>query len=160
MHFQVEKGIQAPPEEVWRWLTDAERMKAWMPELVASDRQGGAAEDGASFLMTLREAGKLVTYEGVITKWDPGRFLGLKFTGGSLMKGQEMLVDYVLTARGAKTVLKHAFAVETRGLWRFLEPIMEPLAKRPALKHLSQLKACVEAEAAKQDSDIVEGASA
>jgi carbon monoxide dehydrogenase subunit G len=151
MHFQVEKGIQAPPDRVWHWLTDAERMREWMPELVATDHDGNASGQGATFVMTLREGGKLTTYEGEVTQWEPGRILGLKFTGGSLMKDQEMLVDYVLTNGGNRTLIKHAFAVETKGVWQFLEPIMEPLAKRPAVKHLSQLKTCVEAESAQKD---------
>jgi uncharacterized protein YndB with AHSA1/START domain len=97
--------IHASIEDVWKALTDAEELTRWFP-LEAKVRSGV----GGTIWMSWRNE---YQFEWKINKWKPNQHLrsvyeqpGDSKTGPGDRPSQPMIVDYHLSSRGDKTVLR------------------------------------------------------
>lgn len=83
LHMSFDETIAAPPERVFRALTDLEAAKAWMPNLVSiewvSGQQNGV---GAQFRETRKMFGREATEHFEVTAYEPNRAVEL-FVDGS-----------------------------------------------------------------------------
>lgn len=94
VHQQI--TVQSPAEEVYRALTEAEKLEQWFPSQVKSDpRQGGSYR----FDFQYPEEGKGGTQEGKYLDLEPGQKVSYTWNAG----GNETQVVFTLTARGGET---------------------------------------------------------
>ncbi|MFQ5890029.1 MAG: SRPBCC domain-containing protein [Gemmatimonadota bacterium] len=89
--------IDAPPERVWRALTEAAELERWFP-LEARVEPG----EGGSIWMSWKNewAG-----ESEILAWDPARRLRISW-GWPDATGHAQVTDYLLEGRGGRTLLR------------------------------------------------------
>jgi len=87
--------IAAPPEDVWKAITDPRELERWFP-LEARVTPGVGGEVFLSWGPPWEGSSR-------IDAWEPGRRLR---TRGFLEHGDTSMVEYTLEARGGKTVLR------------------------------------------------------
>ncbi len=108
--YEMKIDIEAPPEEVWRALTEAQELVRWFPlQAKVEPRQGGAMH---------WSWGKSWTWETRIEAWEPPRLLRLvqedsrpyDADGKPLPAGQaapaRLVVEFALESRAGKTSLR------------------------------------------------------
>lgn len=101
--FETEIEINAPVESVWKALTEADELTRWFPlEARVNPGVGGNVE------MSWTKAYSV--WDSRIEIWEPNhrlRSVGApKFTGGSAKEVTPLILDYLLEAKGGKTVLR------------------------------------------------------
>ena len=87
--------IAAPPDVVWKALTDAEELSRWFP----LDARVSPGKDGSIWMSW----GEIYEEESTIEAWEPGEHLRLAFP---VHGDQRLVTDYHLTAAGGSTVLR------------------------------------------------------
>lgn len=83
--MKVETSIEfaCPPEAVWPWLVESERMKQWMKGLLEIRPLGAPApRAGAEYELVIREGGRIEVYCERIVEFEPHRRLAIELTGG------------------------------------------------------------------------------
>lgn len=108
--FEMEIDIEAPPQDVWRALTEAEELVRWFPlQARVEPGKGGTME---------WSWGEHWRWETRIDAWEPPRLLRLvqedsrpyDAHGRPLPEGQtepaRLLVEFTLESRGGKTLLR------------------------------------------------------
>lgn len=82
IRFQIDQTLPAPPERVFRELTDLENAGRWMPGFVRFERVGDVQEGaGMRFRETRKMFGKEATEEFEVTAFEPPSRLGLRVDG-------------------------------------------------------------------------------
>lgn len=104
--LETEVAIEAPPEAVWRALTEADELTRWFP-FQARTTPGEGGEIWMSWDGHAEGANR-------IEVWEPGRHLRTSWweEGGPL----RLAVDYHLEGEGGRTVLRlvhHGFSADT-----------------------------------------------
>ena len=100
--FETEIEIDAPVESVWKALTEADELTRWFPlEAKVNPGVGGSVEMSWT---------KYSVWDSRIEIWEPNRRLrsvgAPKFADGSSKGVTPLILDYILEARGGKTVLR------------------------------------------------------
>lgn len=91
MRTKIEKSIEIsrPPDEVFEYLGDIDRLQDWATTVVETrDVPGGAITEGATFRQANRFAGRSVETQGRVTEFEPPRRIASEATapgGGRLM---------------------------------------------------------------------------
>lgn len=138
------------PEDLWLFLDEPELQKQWMSNLVELDISGADRPcQGAGFRMRMREGGRVVTYQGEITRHDRPHHLAVRFWGGSVKRGMAVRVDYRLKADGSHTRLDITSQLEAASLGlgaRLLLPLAMLLNRLKMRGYLRELKRLVEAQ--------------
>jgi len=91
--FRVEIGCK--PLELWPYLDEADKQRAWLTtlvDIVSTSKQPRAV--GSTFDLRVREGRRVTNYEGRINAYDPPRHLGVSFWGGAFPPNMVMRVDY------------------------------------------------------------------
>ena len=99
--FEMQLEIDAPPEAVWKAITDAQELTQWFP-LDAKVKPGVGGTIWSSW-------GPPFEGESVIQIWEPDRHLRTGWpTWGAQpdSERQRLAVDYHLEGRGGKTILR------------------------------------------------------
>ena len=97
---EAEIAINASPEEVWRAISEGDRLKQWFP-LDARITPGKGGKVWMSW-------GEGAEWESPIEVWEPGKRMGTV----DVMPGQEgapptrIAVDYIIESRGGQTILR------------------------------------------------------
>jgi uncharacterized protein YndB with AHSA1/START domain len=92
--IEVTKEIDAPIEAVWRALTDAKQLEQWFViEARLEPRANG------KIWVSWGEGAEI---ESTILHWEPNR----RFGWGEEWNGQLMATDFILEARGSKTIVR------------------------------------------------------
>ena len=91
MRFEIVDTIAAPPEKVFRLITDVDRFGEWMPNFVRVENlTPGPLKIGSRFRETRKVFGRDSTEEFEVTQLDPPRLLALFVDGtkGTSKKGE------------------------------------------------------------------------
>ena len=94
--LEVEVEVDAPPDVVWRALTDAEELRRWFP----LDARVTPGEGGRVWISW----GPGMEGEAPIHAWDPPRRFG--WTEGQEGQPVRIAVDFHLEGRGGRTVVR------------------------------------------------------
>ena len=138
--------IEAPIERVWPLVDDSENLRKWMDGLEETTYPDGFQRAvGTRFVQRIREGGRVQSYEGVVTAYDPPRHLGITIGNRAF----EMQVDYRFTDLGVRTRLDY-LARKTRGgfVIKVMSPLFGWLTRRILRRQMAKLKAVAEAGAA------------
>ena len=137
--------IAAPIERVWPLLDRDENIKLWMPDVIETTYPDGKQEGdpvGTRFEQKIREGGRINTYLGEVTAYEPHSLLGVRL-GDERNFSTE--VTYRLSAQGRRTRLDYACDVR---LFSWLSRIMiligGPMMRRIVKRHMANLKRVAE----------------
>ena len=76
MHTECRIDIDAPPESVWRALTEVELIKQWTPELISDEPEDdGPPRVGLVSKLQIKEGSRSVPYKMEITAFDRLEYL-------------------------------------------------------------------------------------
>jgi uncharacterized protein YndB with AHSA1/START domain len=149
MSVLITTEIRCSPRELWPWLTEPERMKQWMKGLVSIEPgDASAMRPGAKAKMTIKEGGRLATYDETIVAWEPCKRIAVSLTGAHC-KGVEIVCENRLEDLGGSTRLHHSFDCKTSStVYKVLSFIFRGFAKMQAKGFLKRLKHLAEARPA------------
>lgn len=135
MKNSFEHDIAAPPERVFALVNDASRLPDWVPNIVENEElEYQEGKVGSTFRQVYDERGHRMEFDGVTTAWEANRRLGVHLTGKSF----DMDVDYHLEPIDTGTRLRQDSAVQFKGFWKVLGPLMCPFMKKSANKQLKE----------------------
>ena len=138
--------IRAAPQEVFSWLKDPERAKAWMTSVSRTEYLHRTPEVvGTTFRETVADEGGAAELQGVITAYCPGELIAFH------LEGQYNVVDvaYRLEEIGGCTRLTQSARIRFKGLVRLMSLLMGAKFKQNILdqsrKEFAKLKELCEA---------------
>lgn len=145
MEIRVSKLISAPPERIWPYLVDWERLDRWMKEasnirLVSPHREGIGV-----FCEAKIRIGFIRTVDRIrVTRWEPPRVLGLEHLGWVTGNG---LMELVPENAGTFLRWTETFVPPWGWLGGTGMRIWKPLMRRIFDRDLRLLKIIVEGDA-------------
>lgn len=126
--------INAPVERVWALIDDEANLPRWMPNVVSTRFPAGKPKDnpvGARFVQEMNEGGKISSFEGEVTEYEPGRLLGV------LLKPEAFAIHVVYHVTGDADWTRLDYGCDVRPMtWKGW--IMLSLGKRMLSSILDQ----------------------
>jgi len=139
--------IEAPIERVWPLVADDQNLAKWMDGLKETTYPDGLDKGravGTRFVQRIQEGGRVQTYEGRVTAYDPPSHLGI--TVGN--RAFEMQVDYRFIDLGGRTRLDYSAQMVRAGLFvRLMSTLFGVVTRRILRRQMAKLKALAEAGA-------------
>jgi uncharacterized protein YndB with AHSA1/START domain len=150
-HMVTEVAIDRPAAQVFRWLTEDERVKKWisgLEEVRPLSAPADGSEVGKKFHMVEVYKNERVEMEMVVTKFEKDRALSiLVSSAGDPNNGFSETGDYTLTEQDGKTRLRFDVQAKYFGfLPRLFEPLITPEANAKLQEDFHRLKGLSEAE--------------
>jgi uncharacterized protein YndB with AHSA1/START domain len=150
-HMVTEVVIDRPAAQVFRWLTEDERVKKWisgLEEVRPLSAPADGSEVGKKFHMVETYKNERVEMEMVVTKFEKDRALSiLVSSAGDPNNGFSETGDYTLTEQDGKTHLRFDVQAKYFGfLPRLFEPLITPEANAKLQGDFHRLKGLAEAE--------------
>jgi uncharacterized protein YndB with AHSA1/START domain len=91
MQVQRSVEIKAPPEKVWPWLTEPDKIMKWFTLLLkfeyTGDKRSGV---GTTFYYEEKSGGQHMKINYVVTEWTDNKKIAFKVTSGSLKKDDQI----------------------------------------------------------------------
>lgn len=91
MKIQRSIEINAPPEKIWPFLIEPEKIMKWFTLLrkfeYTGDKRGGV---GTTFYYEEKSSGQLMKLNYVVTEWAENKRLAFSVTSGSLKKDDQV----------------------------------------------------------------------
>lgn len=115
--------LPAPPDEVFAYISDLDRLSEWQAGIVDARRTSdGPLGVGATASVTRELMGQRIVAPLTITDYDPPSRLGI----GSEVSGVRVQAELVLApaSGGADTDLTFAMEIRASGLTAFMEPMI------------------------------------
>ena len=131
--------IEAPPDEVFAYLSDLEKLSEWQAGVVSARRTSeGPMGVGATALVTREVVGNRVEAPLTITKHDPPRRLAI----GSEVSGVKAhaTLDFEPSEDGEATDLTFAMEIRGSGFTGFIEGMIASAAGGDIDASLERLK--------------------
>lgn len=145
MRVMATVDINAPLDKVWPLLDEDENLKLWMPDVIETSYPDGKPEGdrvGTRFAQKIREGGRVNTYFGKVTAYEPGRLLGVRLGDERKFTTD---VTYRLSEQGTGTRLDYACDVQLLSwLSRLMIWIGGPMMRRIVKRHMANLKRAAE----------------
>ena len=153
----VDIEIDRSPEDIWAFVSNAERMPEWLDEFVLVKKESeGPVGVGTVFRYTLK-GDRAATYE--LVEWVPGQRLAwdgppLKSLGGGVRPRGSFGVFEAGDGRGR--LVSH-YRPELTGTMALLAPVLRRWLRRQRLVDTNKLKRLLEGDAAASgDSALVD----
>ena len=119
--------LEAPPEKVFFWLDDSDRVMQWAKGVVENEDLTTTEEGvGSTFRQVYEENGRKMEFQGTCTAYEKDKRLAIHMTG----KMFDLDVDYRLDDLGGRTRLTQVSEVRWKGLMKLFSPIMSWMAKK------------------------------
>jgi len=103
MRVQRSIEIAAPPEKIWPFLVEPERILKWCITFekfeYTSDQRSGI---GTPFYLEERAAGRLMKLNFAVTEWLRNKRLGFSMTSGDFVKAYEQTWTVEATPSGSR----------------------------------------------------------
>ena len=131
-------NIDAPVEDVWKYISDLQTMPQWTGVLKVEYK--GPADVGTSVVATYKLLG-LRTFNITITEWEPNHMLGMRFKLGAEF-------NEILTVEPVDRTMTHltiSLKGEARGFLRIAGPFISRRAAKEFSGRLVQVKNAFEA---------------
>jgi uncharacterized protein YndB with AHSA1/START domain len=147
IEVEVQTLIARPPEEVWAFVSDFERLPEWLGEFRAVVKQSeGPVAEGTVFRYTIEPGQRSSTLQ--IVEWEPGRRLAwdgppLKCHGGA---GRPRGYFEVTDAGEGRARLVSCYQPVLTGTMALLAPVMKRWLRKQRATDTARLKALLERE--------------
>ncbi len=140
--------VDAPIELVWKWGTDPERLKQWIPELVSDEViEEKPGHVGTRFKQVWLERGREMEMEGVVRQWDENRFISIDLECSLFAMTLENTFEQV----GGKVRMTQTSDVQYKGCFKLVGLLtgwlMNKKMKEQVSEQFTRLKQLCEAEA-------------
>jgi uncharacterized protein YndB with AHSA1/START domain len=145
MKIQKSIEINAPPEKIWSFMIDPEKILEWYIPLekfeYTSEQRGGV---DAPFYFEEKVPGGPMQLDCVITEWVENEALAFKMVSGNMVKsyGERWAVE------GASSGSTFTFSMQGEYTSLIFRTLLAPIAQRTSVstieKMLSKLKSMVE----------------
>jgi uncharacterized protein YndB with AHSA1/START domain len=152
-HLATEVVIERPASQVFRWLTDDDRVKRWIGGLLEirdTFSPSDGAEVGRKFHLVEEYKGSRAEMDMTVLRYEKDHDLEILVSStGDPKNGFTETANYTLSEENGKTRLR--FTVDTTYfgfMLRLLEPIITPQADKKLREDLQHLKELVESEPA------------
>lgn len=135
--------INRPPEHVFRYLSEPEKVKAWVSWLVEirSTGQGLGARD-TWIMEDANNNNERMEINAVVVEWDPPRTVALDISSPLGFTGQQKYT-VTPTATGSRLEVTGAYTYQ-RWYWQLLEPLVTPQAQKKLDGDLAKMKELAE----------------
>lgn len=144
MEVQRSISIEAPPESVWKFVSDPEMVLAWYLPLQRLEYTSDLQQTvGAPFIFEERMPGGSMTLECVVTEWkEPERFR-FEMTSGPMMKSYEETWTVEATPAGSEFTFTERMEF-ANPILRRLGPLIGRMSGATIVKMLAELKRLAE----------------
>jgi uncharacterized protein YndB with AHSA1/START domain len=140
---QTSITISAPPDKVFRFLTEPDKMKQWLDGVTnITPLNGGECRVGAKARVVVEKDGNRLELEDEVVRLEKNQLLELKMTCSMF----DMINRYEITADGDKSQLRQTLTTNYKGLVRVFVPLMGKAVDRKLVEGLERLRKFVEAE--------------
>jgi uncharacterized protein YndB with AHSA1/START domain len=128
--------IPRPPEEVFPWLLEADRVPQWTSNLARYEPEG-AVGPGSRIRQVLEVSGQEFDVQMEIVRYAPPSEAETKFS----TNGIDVLATYALAPDGAGTRLTQSLDAKARSLTaRLVLPAVQPKLERKLIGDLERLQ--------------------
>jgi uncharacterized protein YndB with AHSA1/START domain len=135
--FTYSVSIPRPPEEVFPWLLEADRVPQWTSNLEHYEPVG-AVGPGARIQQTLEVGGQRFDVAMEVVRYEPPREAETRFS----TNGIDVEASYLLSPDGAGTRLTQTLEAKPRSLAaRMIVPAVQPRLERKLIGDLERLHA-------------------
>ena len=133
--------IDAPPEAIFPFLVEPERLKRWVGGFVeARPLTEGAVGRGSKSIDVIRENGREMQMHTEITRYEPPGALSVAIRA----PGMDAVSEYRLEGRDGGATASHSQDVRYSGILRLVGPFVGGAVRRKMREDLQRLKAAVE----------------
>lgn len=135
--------LSAPRERVFEYLSSPEKMKQWAQGVEETKYSSGApGQAGARFQQSIREGGRVNTYDGEVLAAEPPTHLRVRMRRGNF----SITMDHRLSdLPGDKTRLEQTMEFESGSAFgRLIGRLFAPMTRSMMRKQVTQFKALVE----------------
>jgi uncharacterized protein YndB with AHSA1/START domain len=124
--------IAAPPERVFNWIYDGDRLLQWLPNLVENEVLRAERNGiGSRFRQIYVENGRRMEMVGEVTGFEPGRLLACDIRGEPF----DLKVTYWLEDLGGRTRLTQHSEVILKNLpMKVVMTVLAPLIRKATHK--------------------------
>lgn len=133
--------INSPPEEVWLWISEPQRLKQWVSWLVEVRPENDVAGVGGkrTWVMDDPNMKQMVEIQGEVTRYDPPHQLEIHIDAKMGFSGD---MTYTLTDLGGGKTRLDTAGKYSYNHWfaRLMEPVVTPQAKKKQRADLETLK--------------------
>ena len=140
VRIELSLAIDAPPEQVFAFLTDLERLPEWQSSAVSSRADGPLAK-GVHIHECRHMLGRDVDSELEVTACEPPRRLTLRALSGPV----RFTVDHELSEQNGGTLLAVTAEGKATGMLRFAGPMVQRTADQELRQDFARLKEILEA---------------
>jgi uncharacterized protein YndB with AHSA1/START domain len=130
--------VPRPPEEVFPWLLEEDKVPRWTGNLEAYERlDDGALGPGSRVRQVLEVSGRRIDVELEVTQYDPPRAAETRFS----TMGIEVVNAYALEAAAGGSRLTQSVDAKPSGLSaRLLVPVVQPRLEEKLTQDLERLR--------------------
>ena len=146
--MRVERSIEiaAPPENIWPFLFEPEKVLQWyipLQRFEYSSEQRGS--EGACLYFEEKVAGRIMKLNCVVTECVENEEFAFKMTSGSMMKSYEERWTVEPTPTGGKFTFMEQGELPYGVIGKVIEPLAQSISGSTIEKMLTKLKSLVEA---------------
>ena len=135
--FEHTVEIPRPPEEVFPWLLEQDKVPRWTGHLERYEQLDGSLGTGSRVRQVLEISGRTIDVELEITRYDPPRGAETRFE----TNGIKVVTEYALQGNGAGTRLTQSLEAKAGGLGaRMLLPVVQPRLEQKLTEDLERLR--------------------
>jgi uncharacterized protein YndB with AHSA1/START domain len=135
--FEHTVEIPRPPEEVFPWLLEQDKVPRWTGNLERYEQLDGSLHTGSRVRQVLEVSGRTIDVELEITRYDPPSGAETRFE----TNGIKVVTAYVLQPNGGGTRLTQSLEAKAGGLAaRMLLPVVQPRLERKLTEDLERLR--------------------
>jgi uncharacterized protein YndB with AHSA1/START domain len=129
--------IPRPPEEVFPWLLEQDKVPRWTGHLERYEQLDGSLGTGSRVRQVLDVSGRTIDVELQITRYDPPNGAESRFE----TNGIKVLNGYALQPAGAGTRLTQSLEAKAGGLTaKLLLPVVQPRLEQKLTEDLERLR--------------------
>jgi carbon monoxide dehydrogenase subunit G len=134
--------VGQPPEAVFPWLLEEDRVPRWTGNLQAYEKlDDGPLRVGSRVRQTIELSGSRVSVEIEVVRYEPPRAAEAQFA----TNGVQVVNVYELEPAGAGTRLTQSMDAKAKSLGaRMLVPVVQPRLERKLTEDLERLRALLD----------------
>jgi uncharacterized protein YndB with AHSA1/START domain len=134
--FTYSVTIPRPPEDVFPWLLEADRVPQWTSNLERYEPEGWVGP-GARIFQTLDVGGHRFDVTMEVVRYEPPREAQTRFS----TNGVDVDASYVVAPDGTGTLLTQSLEAKARSLSaRLVVPAVQPRLERKLIEDLERLR--------------------
>lgn len=147
MKVQGSIDIAAPPEKVWRFLVEPDRILKWYTLLQKFEYTSEQRTGVGTTVYMEEKAAVLMKLNFTVTDWAEAKTLTFRMTSGNFVKGYEQTWTLEPTPSGSQFILAEDVTMPYGPLGRLLGAFGRSSSERHVKEILAKLKALAEAAA-------------